>query len=160
MPRTVNRRQFLRGTPLAAAGLSMNALFPSWARSATTGLATPLPMVSGTDIALTIGHAAFEVDGRMSHAVTVNGTVPGPLIRLKQGQNVRLAVTNTLSEDSSIHWHGLLLPFQMDGVPGLSFQAFGQARPSSTISPYVRPAPIGITAIRACRSRSVTWGRS
>ena len=129
MPRTVNRRQFLRGTPLAAAGLSMNALFPSWARSATTGLATPLPMVSGTDIALTIGHAAFEVDGRMSHAVTVNGTVPGPLIRLKQGQNVRLAVTNTLSEDSSIHWHGLLLPFQMDGVPGLSFPGI---RPGET----------------------------
>lgn len=129
MPRTVNRRQLLRGTPLAAAGLSMNALFPSWARSATTGLATPLPMVSGTDIALTIGHAAFEVDGRMSHAVTVNGTVPGPLIRLKQGQNVRLAVTNTLSEDSSIHWHGLLLPFQMDGVPGLSFPGI---RPGET----------------------------
>ena len=129
MPRTVNRRQFLRGTPLAAAGLSMNALFPSWARSATTGLAMPLPMVSGTDIALTIGHAAFEVDGRMSHAVTVNGTVPGPLIRLKQGQNVRLAVTNTLSEDSSIHWHGLLLPFQMDGVPGLSFPGI---RPGET----------------------------
>lgn len=53
--------------------------------------------------------------------MTVNGTVPGPLVRLREGQNVRLHVTNTLDEDSSIHWHGLLLPFQYDGVPGVSF---------------------------------------
>jgi CopA family copper-resistance protein len=53
--------------------------------------------------------------------VTVNGTVPAPLVRLKEGQNVRIAVTNNLDEDTSIHWHGLLLPFQMDGVPGVSF---------------------------------------
>ncbi len=53
--------------------------------------------------------------------MTINGTVPGPLIRLKEGQHVRLSVTNTLDEDTSIHWHGLLVPFQMDGVPGVSF---------------------------------------
>jgi len=62
-----------------------------------------------------------RVGGRSGHAIAINGTVPGPLIRLKEGQNVRLSVTNTLEEDTSIHWHGLLLPFQYDGVPGVSF---------------------------------------
>ena len=77
--------------------------------------------VSGSDIALSIGHTPFGVGGKTGHAVTVNGTLPGPIIRLTEGQKVRLAVTNTLAEESSIHWHGLLVPFQMDGVPGVSF---------------------------------------
>ena len=68
-----------------------------------------------------IGQVSVEVDGKVSRAIGINGTVPGPLIRLKEGQRVRLRVQNTLDEDSSIHWHGLLVPFQMDGVPGVSF---------------------------------------
>ena len=52
---------------------------------------------------------------------TLNGTLPGPLLRLREGQNFRLKVTNELDEDTSIHWHGLIVPFQMDGVPGISF---------------------------------------
>jgi CopA family copper-resistance protein len=61
------------------------------------------------------------IDGRPSRAIGINGTVPGPLIRLREGQNVRLNVINDLDEDSSIHWHGLLVPMQFDGVPGISF---------------------------------------
>jgi FtsP/CotA-like multicopper oxidase with cupredoxin domain len=64
---------------------------------------------------------SVTIDGKPGHAIAVNGTVPGPLIRLKEGQHVRLSVTNALDEDSSIHWHGLLVPFQIDGVPGVSF---------------------------------------
>lgn len=77
--------------------------------------------VSGESIDLTIDRAHFSTGGRSGHAIAVNGTVPGPLIRLREGQDVRLNVTNRLDEDSSIHWHGLLLPFQFDGVPGVSF---------------------------------------
>jgi CopA family copper-resistance protein len=76
---------------------------------------------SGNDISLTIGHAAVNVEGREGHAVTINGTVPGPLLRLREGQTARISVTNTLEEETSIHWHGLLVPFQMDGVPGVTF---------------------------------------
>lgn len=95
---------------------------PSWARSATPGLAPALPTVSGTDIALEIAHGAPRVDGKpWRHAITINGTIPGPLIRLREGQQARLSVTNRLHEDTSIHWHGLLVPFQFDGVPGVSF---------------------------------------
>jgi len=77
--------------------------------------------VSGEAINLTIGSGHRIVEGRRGPGVAVNGSVPGPLIRLTEGQNVRLNVTNNLDVDSSIHWHGLLLPFQYDGVPGISF---------------------------------------
>ena len=115
---SMNRRNFLAGGAAAAGAAS---LMPAWAQPVSLGLARPLPTVGGTDIALTIGKFAVKVDGKVSRAVGVNGTVPAPLVRLKEGQKVRLGVTNTLDEDSSIHWHGLILPFQMDGVPGISF---------------------------------------
>jgi CopA family copper-resistance protein len=117
----LDRRQLLRGASSGSAALAFSAMFPDWARSATPGLGPTLPTLSGTDIALTIGHSHIAVDGRPGHVVSVNGTVPAPLIRLKQGQKVRMAVTNNLEEDTSIHWHGVLVPFQMDGVPGVSF---------------------------------------
>ena len=85
------------------------------------GPASTLPTLTGQDIRLRVGHSPFTVGGRTGHAITLNGVLPGPLIRLKEGQNVRLHVENTLDEDTSIHWHGLILPFQMDGVPGVSF---------------------------------------
>ena len=115
------RRELLRTAGLLGAGFAMTSLLPAWARSNTAGLARDLPMLSGTSIDLRIGHSAWPVDGRSGHAVTMNGTVPAPLIRLKEGENVRIAVTNQLDEDTSIHWHGIILPFQMDGVPGVSF---------------------------------------
>ncbi|MCJ2184399.1 copper resistance system multicopper oxidase, partial [Novosphingobium sp. 1949] len=96
-----------------------------WARAGTAGVApatgVPGAALSGETIALQIGTSHFATGGRSAHAVTVNGTLPAPLLRLREGQRVRIAVTNTLAEQSSIHWHGLLVPFQMDGVPGVSF---------------------------------------
>ena len=117
----IARRTLLRNAGLLGAGLAVTTLFPAWARTNSGGLVRDLPTLSGADIKLRIGHTAWPVDGRKGHAVTINGTVPGPLIRLKEGQVARIAVTNDLDEDTSIHWHGLILPFQMDGVPGVSF---------------------------------------
>jgi CopA family copper-resistance protein len=112
-----SRRAFLRAASLVGGAMAV----PGWAQSGTGGLATGGDVLSGEDIKLSIGHAMHRVGGRAGHAIAVNGSVPGPLIRLKEGQKVRLSVTNTLAEDTSIHWHGLLLPFQYDGVPGISF---------------------------------------
>lgn len=122
-PRTfdLNRRSLVRGAAILGGGAAISSLLPSWALSASPGILSTLPTLSGEDIKLTIGHTPITIDGKQSHAVTINGTVPGPLLRLKEGQRVRIAVTNTLDEDTSIHWHGLLVPFQMDGVPGVSF---------------------------------------
>ena len=114
---------------MSSGALGAAGLFPAWARSATAGLARSLPVVSGSDIGLTIDHGEWAVDGKSGHAMTINGTLPGPLIRLKEGQNVRLSVANGLDEDTSIHWHGILVPAQFDGVPGLSFPGI---RPGQT----------------------------
>ncbi|MEE4455015.1 copper resistance system multicopper oxidase [Novosphingobium resinovorum] len=122
--RLIARRRFLEIGGALAGSLGMAGLFPAWARSGTAGIVhanAGSGVLSGDTIALQIGQSHFATGGRSGHAVTVNGTLPAPLLRLREGQTVRIAVTNTLREQSSIHWHGLLVPFQMDGVPGVSF---------------------------------------
>ncbi len=78
------------------------------------------PALAGT-YDLTIGETTINVSGKERTALGINGTVPGPTLRFKEGENLVINVTNTLDEDSSIHWHGLILPFTEDGVPGISF---------------------------------------
>jgi CopA family copper-resistance protein len=121
MTAPIDRRRLLRGAALTGGGLAIAAWMPAWAQQTSAGIVKPLPSVSGEDITLRIAHQMMTIDGRESHAIGINGTVPAPLIRLREGQNVRLYVENALDEDSSIHWHGLILPFHMDGVPGISF---------------------------------------
>lgn len=133
-----DRRRLLRtgGRLAAAAALApLAAAFPPLARAEgnahsghrpgrATGadaLAGPGAPLSGERLALHIAESRFSGGGRATAAIAVNGSIPGPLIRLREGQTARIAVTNHLREQSSIHWHGLLVPFQMDGVPGVSF---------------------------------------
>ncbi len=92
---------------------------------------TQAPMLSGEIVDLVIGETPFTLGGRTGTAMTINGSIPGPLIRLREGQDVTLRVTNRLSEITSIHWHGLLLPPQMDGVPGVSY---GGIKPGTTFT--------------------------
>ena len=117
----IDRRQLLRGASFVGGGVALAAWMPAWAQPVSAGLTTPLPTVSGNDIELRIARQTMMIDGRPSRAIGINGTVPAPLIRLREGQTVRLKVINDLDEDSSIHWHGLLVPPQYDGVPGVSF---------------------------------------
>ncbi|MCC6828111.1 MAG: copper resistance system multicopper oxidase [Novosphingobium sp.] len=112
---SIDRRALLAGGGAMAASLALAPLFPAWAQSGTAGAG------AGTT-RLDIARGHFSSGGRSAHhAITVNGSSPGPLIRLKEGETARLAVANRLGEQTSIHWHGLLVPFQMDGVPGVSF---------------------------------------
>ncbi|MFC4256183.1 copper resistance system multicopper oxidase [Altererythrobacter xixiisoli] len=140
MQAILNRRMLLSGGAAGLASLGLGRMFPAWAQSGTHGLghhgthqvpAAVTGTLSGEDIHLRVGHAPFHTGGRTGHAVAINGTVPAPLIRLREGQQVRLHVENTLDEDTSIHWHGLLVPHTMDGVPGLSFPGI-RARSSFT----------------------------
>jgi CopA family copper-resistance protein len=126
-----DRRSLIKGTAGLFGGLALSRAFPAWAASGTPGLMPAPGVLSGEDIALSIGDAHFATGGRSAHAIAVNGTIPAPLIRLREGQTVRLSVTNTLKEDTSIHWHGLIVPFQMDGVPGVSFPGI---RPGETFT--------------------------
>ena len=125
----LDRRLFMAGG-LAISGLT--ALQPAWAKTVSPGAsAKGFGTLSGNDIRLNVSESHFQVDGRSGHAVTINGTIPGPLIRLREGQTVRLVVENHMDADTSIHWHGLIVPFQMDGVPGVSFPGI---RPHSTFT--------------------------
>ncbi|OAN63550.1 copper resistance system multicopper oxidase [Sphingomonas sp. TDK1] len=114
---TVDRRTLLRGLGLAGGTAALAAWMPAWAQPVSQGL----PTVSGDDITLRIAWQMMTIDGHRSLAIGINGTVPAPLIRLREGQKVRLNVINDLDEDSSVHWHGLLVPPEHDGVPGISF---------------------------------------
>jgi CopA family copper-resistance protein len=112
-----SRRHFIRDAALGGGA----AMVPGWARAVSAGIAAPLPSLSGEEIALRVESLHGMIDGRPAHRIGINGGSPAPLLRLREGQRVRIAVTNALDEETSIHWHGLLLPFQMDGVPGISF---------------------------------------
>ncbi len=119
-----SRRRFVQG--LAAGGaVAALGLWPrsSWAVKGE-GIADVL---SGTEFDLTIGETPMNFTGRTRRAITVNGSIPAPLLRWREGTTVNLRVRNALppgsmhGDQASIHWHGILLPANMDGVPGLSF---------------------------------------
>ena len=124
-----DRRAVLRGAVAGGGVLALQGLTPAWARTGSPGLRPDQPTLTGPNIDLTVGRTPFTLGGRTTTATTVNGGLPAPLLRLREGQTVRIAVHNGLDEDTSIHWHGVLLPFQMDGVPGISFPGI---RPSET----------------------------
>ncbi len=121
---SLSRRRMI--TSLAALSGAAALPMPAWSMGKTSGhgegaVRKGINELSGAKIDLHIADGRFATGGRSGHAIAVNGTVPGPLIRLKEGEQTILSVHNMLDVDSSVHWHGLLLPFQFDGVPGISF---------------------------------------
>ncbi|VVP19656.1 Copper resistance protein A [Pseudomonas fluorescens] len=118
MHSNTTRRTFVKG--LAAGGL-LGGLglwrTPVWA---ITSPGEP-QVLTGTDFDLSIGETPVNITGNPRTAMAINGGIPGPLLRWREGDTVTLRVRNKLKVDTSIHWHGILLPANMDGVPGLSF---------------------------------------
>lgn len=117
----MTRRKLIRETVTSVGIAALGSLLPPWARSATPGVSKGIRPLFGNQFDLEIAERAVGIDGRQSKAITVNGQLPAPLLRWKEGDDVVLRVSNRLTEDTSIHWHGILVPFQMDGVPGVSF---------------------------------------
>ena len=119
---TISRRDFIRSTAagLFLANLRLNWPLPAWAATADQGITAAS---ASRRYDLSIGYAPFTIDGRQGTATAINGTVPGPLVHLREGDDIVLNVTNHLMDvhHSSIHWHGILVPFRMDGVPGINF---------------------------------------
>jgi len=116
-----SRRRFLQG--LAAGGVIWGLSPWLRANAATSATATgTAPVLSGTEFDLTIAETPVNFTGRPRLATTINGSIPAPTLRWREGDTVTLRVHNRLRADTSIHWHGILLPFQMDGVPGISFK--------------------------------------
>jgi CopA family copper-resistance protein len=112
------RRKFLQG--IAAGGIALG-LAPLGSVLAAPNPSSGTQILSGTEFDLTISQTPVNFTGKPRLATTVNGSLPGPTLRWREGEMVTIRVTNHLPEETSIHWHGILLPFQMDGVPGISF---------------------------------------
>ncbi|WP_323137547.1 copper resistance system multicopper oxidase [Dyella subtropica] len=114
------RRRFVQGLALGgvAAGLGL------WRGNAFAQSVTAMPRaeLSGDHFELEIGELPVDYTGRKRIATVVNGQLPAPLLRWRQGDTVTLRVRNRLAVTSSIHWHGIILPADMDGVPGVSFK--------------------------------------
>jgi len=119
--RKFGRRIFLEG--LAGGGIVLGGSRWSrqaWGQGPQTATGTP-PVLSGTTFDLTIAETAVNFTGQPGVATTINGSIPGPVLRWREGDTVAIRVTNRLPGPTSLHWHGILLPYDMDGVPGISF---------------------------------------
>jgi CopA family copper-resistance protein len=127
--RALSRRRFVQGLAMGGTALGMG-LQPS--RSWALGSTGYPGVLAGTDFDLTIGEAPVNFTGRTRTAITVNGSLPAPILRWREGTTVSLRVRNALPAGSmhgtqtSLHWHGLQLPANMDGVPGMSFAGIGR----------------------------------
>jgi len=124
----LSRRRFVQG--LAAGGVLAGTSWPRslWALKSDS----EQQVLAGTNFDLVIGETAVNFTGRTRPAITVNGSLPAPVLRWREGTTVELRVRNAIPESSSrghetsIHWHGILLPANMDGVPGVSFNGIGR----------------------------------
>ncbi|CAC9647513.1 copper resistance system multicopper oxidase [bacterium endosymbiont of Bathymodiolus sp. 5 South] len=125
--KTLSRRQFVTGVTIGAAALAINPslLFAGMRNNITT--------LTGNTFNLSIGAQSVNFTGTMRSATTVNNALPAPLLRFKEGEMITLNVTNHLTENTSIHWHGLILPSEMDGVPDISNDFHG-IKPGETFT--------------------------
>lgn len=114
-PQRPSRRRFVQGLALGgvAAGSGL------WRQRVIAGAAPQV--LSGNEFDLDIGAMTVNFTGAVRVATVVNGQLPAPLLRWREGETVTMRVHNSLPATSSIHWHGMILPADMDGVPGLSF---------------------------------------
>lgn len=121
LPDEINlpRRQFVKGLAMGGALLGLG-ISPEHLLAASTPFSAQQTL-TGKRFSLTIGPQQVNFTGRQRIATAVNGTVPGPILRWKEGDRITLDVSNKLAESSSIHWHGIILPTEMDGVPDISF---------------------------------------
>ena len=114
-----SRRTFVKGLAIGGSAAAFGLWHPSRLTAADRSQARA--SLAGTDFDLAIGETLMDFTGAPRVAVTVNDSVPAPTLRWREGDTVTLRVANRLQEETSIHWHGILLPANMDGVPGLSF---------------------------------------
>lgn len=120
-PFNSSKRTFVKG--LVAGGVIMGlspCVTSAWARE-YNGTNAQTSILTGTDFELIVSESTVNFTGVQRKATTINGSIPAPTLKFKEGDVVTIKVINQLKEPTSIHWHGLLLPYQMDGVPGISF---------------------------------------
>ena len=118
---SLSRRTFVKGV-VATSVLASSATLPLGANTNNSmKQTTKSSELSGTEFFLTIEKTICNYTGKPAIATTVNGMLPAPTLKWKEGDEITLHVTNKQDVEASIHWHGIILPNPMDGVPGLTF---------------------------------------
>jgi CopA family copper-resistance protein len=116
---SVSRRTFTKGLAVGGVVAGLGVWRPSlWAQAPPAAASAVVP---GQALDLRVAETTVDFTGRPRQAITINGSLPAPVLRWKEGDTVAVRVVNGLREETSIHWHGIVLPANMDGVPGLSF---------------------------------------
>lgn len=115
------RRHFVQGLAAGGALLGLSPLLTPGRVEAAPSAGT-VPVLSGKEFNLVVDETPVNFTGKSRMATTINGSIPSPILRWREGDTVTIRVTNRLKVSTSIHWHGIILPYQMDGVPGVSFK--------------------------------------
>lgn len=134
-PESQSRRRFVLGLAAGSAllGLGVSGLARAASPSSSAvknALYTPKEL-SGSNFDLTYAYTKVNLTGKERTATAINGGIPGPVLRWKEGDTVTLNVTNNMAEDTSVHWHGLILPSAQDGVPNIA-DGFKGIKPGET----------------------------
>jgi CopA family copper-resistance protein len=124
-----SRRRFVQG--LAGTAVAASGLLPLRFGSRASAAAGPAGVLTGPEVHLEIGQREVSITGAKRFATVVNGRLPGPVLRWREGDPITVHVTNRLTAPTSIHWHGVIVPADMDGVPGVSFKGI---EPGSTFT--------------------------
>jgi hypothetical protein len=131
--RGITRRRFVQG--IVAGGVIAGLDLWRWPALAAQSPAGP-PILSGNSFNLVVEQVAVNYTGRPAHATAVNGSVPAPTLRWHEADTVTISVTNRLKVPTSIHWHGVRSPADMDGVPGLSFPGIAAGQTFTLHDPF------------------------
>jgi CopA family copper-resistance protein len=128
-----SRRRFVQGLVVGGTlmGMGVSSRFSHAAQNLPHAV-TP-QILSGTRFDLTYSPVPVNYTGKERYATAINGSVPAPILRWREGDTITINVTNHLAEDTSIHWHGLILPSSQDGVPYIS-ENFTGIKPGETFT--------------------------
>ena len=118
--KTITRRQFLHFAGAFGLMAGYAGIAPAYAFRQSRNINDQRPEIL-KEINLSVRRKSMDIGGKEGKGITINGSIPGPIVRLKEGENAVIHVTNELDQDTSIHWHGIILPNNMDGVPGVTF---------------------------------------
>jgi len=122
----ISRRSFVTGV---AAGYAVSGLGLGSNVSFASNFPHQRPQfLTGSQFNLDVGYQPVNFTGKPRISTAINGSVPAPVLRWREGGHIKIKVTNNLAQDSSIHWHGIILSTHMDGVPGLSFDGIKPGR--------------------------------
>jgi CopA family copper-resistance protein len=136
-PTSINRRQFVKGLAVTSISAALATHIPTafaneeFVSKTLEPNKTKQSLLSGTEFNLTISKKMVNITGNSVPATLINGSLPAPTLVWREGDTITIHATNTMDVDASIHWHGIILPYTMDGVPGFSYPGI---RPGETFT--------------------------